>query len=183
MSCIFCDRSDDIPARIFYENKEAGWYALLSAPPHTRGHAILAACNRDGRCPQQFDRRTLGTIGVALSEVVQAIRKHYSVQEVLLTSIRRDIRHFHVHLLPVWPAEEARWRSVTGYAKSHLMEFIGSLEKRRDFLVSERALRKGQSEEAQRQEATQKLLPEIRALRKQVRYKPEGRKKRLGLAR
>jgi len=177
MSCIFCDRSDDIPARIFYENKKAGWYALLSSPPHTRGHAVLAAFNRVGRCPQQFDRKILATMGVALSDVVQAILKQYSVKEVLLTSIRRDVRHFHVHLLPVWPAEEKRWRAVTGYAKSHLMEFIGSLEKRRDYLVSERAMKKGQSEDAQRRAITQKLLPEIQALRKLTRYKPEGRGK------
>ena len=166
MDCLFCERSGDIPQRIFYEGKRAAWFAFLSSPPHTKGHTVLAARRQGRRCPQKFDLQTLGSLGAALSDVVPVLLKYYSVKEVLLTSLRREVKHFHLHLLPVWPDEEKAWRRVTGYPHSHLMEFIGSLEKKRDFLLLDRATKRGKSEEEQRSECTAKLRPDVRALRR-----------------
>jgi hypothetical protein len=64
------------------------------------------------------------------------------------------------------------------------MEFIGSLEKKRDFLLLERAKTKkengktvkGKTEEEQRLESTKELLGEIQALRKITGYKLDANK-------
>jgi len=174
--CLFCEKSGDIPLRIFYENRKLGWYALLGSPPHTRGHTILVVSKQGRRCPQRFDRDTLGTVGAALSDVVQAMLAYYPVKEVLLASLRREVKHFHIHLVPVWPKEERVWRQATGYSNSHLMEFLGSLEKKRDFLVLERAARQGKSDDEQRVESTKRLQPEIQALRRITGHESSRRK-------
>jgi diadenosine tetraphosphate (Ap4A) HIT family hydrolase len=162
--------------RIFYQNSELGWFAFLSAPPHTIGHTILAAIERGGSCPQEFDPETLHGLGTVLCDVVQAIRECYAphIKDILFASLRGDIKHFHLHLLPLWPEEEKRWREVTGYCDSHLMEFIGSLEKKQNFLVLERAAKKGKSEELQRLDSTTELSGEIQALRRITGYPPRA---------
>jgi hypothetical protein len=91
--------------------------------------------------------------------------------DVLFCSTRGDIRHFHVHLLPLWPDEEKKWREVTGYPESHLMEFMGSLEKRHDFRVLYN-IQKGEDEDAQRARSTDEISAQVNALRKITGYDP-----------
>jgi len=50
----------------------------------------------------------------------------------------------------LWPEEEHCWRRVTGYKKAHLMEFLGSLEKRHYFLMLERETKEGRKPSEQR---------------------------------
>jgi len=166
MGCPFCRRPDDLTKRIFYENNDTGWFAFLSLDPLAIGHAILAPIGRDGHCPQGFDPQTLQSLGSALCDVVRAIRECYTphIKEVLLASLRGDVKHFHLHLLPLWPKEEKRWREVTGYSDAHLLEFLGSLEKKQDFLLSERALKEGKPKEKVRLESMNRLSDEIQAL-------------------
>lgn len=78
MVCPFCNRPSNLEDRIFYENNELGWFAFLSAPPHTSGHTILAAIGRGGKCLQGFDPQTLHGFGTALCDVVQVILECYS---------------------------------------------------------------------------------------------------------
>jgi diadenosine tetraphosphate (Ap4A) HIT family hydrolase len=172
MGCPLCNRPSDLLERIFYERKDLGWFAFLNAPPHTSGHTILAALGRDGHCPQDFDPQTLRGLNEALGDVVRAIRECYApqIRDVLLASLRGSIKHFHIHLVPLWPEEEKRWREVTGYPDSHLMEFLGALEKKQAFLLMERALKEGKSEDMQRLESTQDILGEIQALRRITGY-------------
>ncbi|MFH1081319.1 MAG: hypothetical protein V1766_13860 [Pseudomonadota bacterium] len=170
MGCLFCIRPSNILERIFYEDKKLGWFAFLNAPPHTRGHAIIAAIGQEDKCPLEFDQR-IHNLGPALCDVVQAIRECYvpHIKDVLFSSLRGEIKHFHLHLLPLWPDEEKRWREVTGYHDSHLMEFMGSLEKKHDFLLLERAAR-GESEDRQHLESTQELTGDVQALRRITGY-------------
>jgi len=171
MGCPFCDRVGDLPSLLFYENTELGWFAFLTTPPHTKGHTILAARTRANHCPREFDDHTLGGMGSALAAVVQALRHHYpGAKDVLFSSLRGNVRHFHVHLLLLWPDEEERWRSVTGYPDSHLMEFLGALEQRHDFLVLQRAVKEKKSEDAQRHEGSVGLAADIEALRRITGY-------------
>lgn len=102
MECPFCNRPRDLLDRVFYENNNVGWFAFLNAPPHTRGHLILAALGRHGHCAQDFDPQTLSGLGAALCDVVQAIRECHGpgIKDVLLASLRGDVKHFHLHLLP-----------------------------------------------------------------------------------
>jgi diadenosine tetraphosphate (Ap4A) HIT family hydrolase len=176
MACDFCDRPSNLQDRIFYQNSELGWFAFLNAPPHTSGHTILAAIGRGGKCPQEFDPQTLHGLGTALCDVVQAIRECYAprIKDILFASLRGDVKHFHLHLLPLWPEEEKRWREVTGYCDSHLMEFIGSLEKKQNFLVLECAAKEGKSEELQRLDSITELSGEIQALRRITGYPPRA---------
>jgi len=172
MACPFCSRPTNLQDRIFYEKNDLGWFAFLNAPPHTRGHTILAAIGRDRKCPLEFDLQTLHGLGTALYDVVQGIRECYAphIKDVLFASLRGNVKHFHLHLLPLWPEEEKRWREVTGYPDSHLMEFIGSLEKKHDFLLLERAIKEDKPEERQRLESTAELSGEIYALRRITGY-------------
>lgn len=173
MQCSFCDRPANLQDRIFYESKELSWFAFLNAPPHTRGHAIVAAIGQKEKCPQEFNPQILYGLGTALCDVVQAIRECYTphIKDVLFSSLRGDVKHFHLHLLPLWPEEEKRWREVTGYRDSHLMEFMGSLEKKHDFLLLEREARAAESEATQRLESTEELSGDIQALRRITGYR------------
>ena len=168
MSCPFCTRPDDLPDRIFYEDADTGWFAFLSAPPHTSGHTILAALPRDKNCPQAFEIKTLRGIDRALCDVVAAIKECYAphIHDVLMASLRGDVRHFHLHLLPLWPEEEKQWRSVTGYPDSHFMEFMGALEKKHDFKLRNSS----KPEKGQRLASNKDMIGEINALRKITRY-------------
>ena len=176
MGCPFCNRRSDVWRRVFYKDTKKGWFAFLDAHPHTKGHVILAALRRGGPCPQEFDPKTLNFLGGALCDVERAMRKCYpGMKKVLIASLRGDVKHFHFHLLPLWPEEEARWRKVTGYPDSALMEFIGSLEKRRDFkrlnLKLESALKKGKLnsdklDDELRRQGIKKISGQIQALRR-----------------
>jgi len=49
MTCPFCDfRNEEMKKRIFYRDED--WFAILAAPYHNKGHAILAAV-QDLRLP------------------------------------------------------------------------------------------------------------------------------------
>ncbi|MBP1697810.1 MAG: hypothetical protein H6Q41_2998 [Deltaproteobacteria bacterium] len=176
MECPFCNKHSDVWSRVFYKNPKKGWFAFLDAHPHTKGHVILAAIRRSGPCPQEFDPNTFRSLGGALCDVERAMRECYpGMKSVLIASLRGDVKHVHFHLLPLWPKEEARWRKVTGYPDSALMEFIGSLEKRRDFkrlnLKLESALKKGKLNSDRldnelRREGIKKISGQIQALRR-----------------
>lgn len=171
MGCPFCDRPHDLLDRVFYEAADLGWFAFLSAPPHTKGHTILAAKKRKNGCPRDFDLRTLRSLDVALDAVARTLQQCYpAINDLLFCFLRGDVRHFHVHLVPLWPDEEQEWRRVTGYPRSHLMEYLGALEQRHDFLVLHRSAREHKSEEAQRLESTESLAGEIEALRRVTGY-------------
>ena len=168
--CDFCSRADDLPDRIFYESKK--WFAFLSAPPHTKGHTILAAQPHRGKCPQDMNEDVLKGLESALFEVTQAIKQCYDPQpkDILLASLRGDAGHFHFHLVPLWPEDEQPWRIVTGYKKAHLMEFLGALEKKHDYLMLEREAKEKKEPQVQRAESTQLMAPEIQKLREITGY-------------
>jgi len=172
MTCSFCKRDEDLCRRIFYEEK--GWFAFLSSPPHTKGHTILAVSKRpqDSMCPQQMTKEVLCGLEVALFNVTRAIEQCYDPKpkNILLASLRGDEGHFHFHLVPLWPEEERCWRRVTGYPKAHLMEFLGSLEKRHDFDVLWKEAKDKIPEEEQRAKFTKVLSGEIEKLRQITKY-------------
>jgi len=108
----------------------------------------------------------------ALFEVTQAIKQCYDPQpkDILLASLRGDAGHFHFHLVPLWPEDEQPWRIVTGYKKAHLMEFLGALEKKHDYLMLEREAKEKKEPQVQRAESTQLMAPEIQKLREITGY-------------
>ena len=138
MSCPFCN-TKELSKRIFYCQKNDdndthyNYYPFLAAPPHTRGHAILAVLSPSKKCPRQLNITTLSRLGNALSDVIKVLKVHYDPKDILLASLRGDVKHFHIHLIPLDKNEESEWRKVTGYKNSHLMEFIGTLEKRGNY--------------------------------------------------
>ena len=166
MECPFCNFLV-LSKRIFYKNNK--WFAFLAAPPHTKGHSIIAALSRSNNCPSQPNVTNLSGLDIALSEVIKAIKKQYFPKDVLLASVRGDVKHFHVHLIPLYKNEEHDWRKITGYKDSHLLEFLGSLEKKRDFKLLE-LMANGVSEKKQRSQSEKKLEPEVKELRKITRY-------------
>jgi diadenosine tetraphosphate (Ap4A) HIT family hydrolase len=97
--------------------------------------------------------------------------KRIEHKRILLSSLRGDTPHFHIHILPLWPEEYKSWKRVTGYPGSHLMEFLGSLEKKHDFLLLQREAKEDKSEETQCLESTKALSAEIRSLRQIIGYK------------
>ena len=171
MSCPFCD-IDSLRGRVFYENDK--WFAFLAVPYHTRGHAIIVERPCGSVCPR-VDRRGWGDFhcfGPTLGEVATTLMKHYGPKDILFSSLRGDVSHFHVHLIPLWADEEDSWRKGKGdgYERGHLMEFLGDLEKQGDE-VAERERRTRQiTEDEQRREITEALKPEVEKLRKLAGY-------------
>jgi diadenosine tetraphosphate (Ap4A) HIT family hydrolase len=172
--CDFCLRSGCLPDRVFYET--VWWFAFVSAPPHAKGHTILAAQPLEGKCPREIKKDILFGFEAALQEVTEAIGKCYdpAPKDILLASLRGDITHFHFHLVPLWPEDEQCWRKVTGYKNGHLMEFLGSLEKRHNFLLLECEAKKGKDEETRRKESTLQMTTEIQKLRDITGYHPKS---------
>jgi hypothetical protein len=103
--------------------------------------------------------------------------KHYRPKEILFSSLRGDIAHFHVHLFPLRAAEEDSWRKRKSdecksddYKKGHLLEFLGYLEKTAaDKFKKDRETRKIE-EDQQIRENTEKLKPVVEDLRKLTGY-------------
>ncbi len=174
--CDFCLRSGGLPDRVFYET--TWWFAFVSAPPHAKGHSILAARPRKGECPQGINKKVLSGLGMALHDVTEAIRKCYdpAPKDILLASLRGDITHFHIHLVPLWAEDEQSWRRVTGYKNGHLMEFLGSLERRHNFSLLECEAKDGKDEETQRSESTRQMKAEIQKLREITGYRPKPKR-------
>jgi diadenosine tetraphosphate (Ap4A) HIT family hydrolase len=171
MSCPFCN-IDGLRNRIFYENDK--WFAFLAAPNNTKGHAIIAERPCGSVCPR-VDRRGWGDLhcfGATLGQVATTLMKHYGPRDILFSSLRGDIAHFHVHLIPLWANEEDSWRMCKGdgYKRGHLMEFLGNLEKQADEKV-ERELKIRQiTIDELRREITELLKDEVEELRKLTEY-------------
>jgi hypothetical protein len=70
----------------------------------------------------------------------------------------------------LWPEDEQCWRIVTGYKKAHLMEFLGALEKKHDYLMLEREAKDKKKPCEQRAESTKVMAPEIHKLREITGY-------------
>jgi diadenosine tetraphosphate (Ap4A) HIT family hydrolase len=176
MSCPFCN-TKDLSKRIFYcqknddNDKHFKYFAFLDATPHTKGHAILAVLSSSKKCPRQLNITTLARLGNALSDVIKALKAHYAPKDILLASLRGDVKHFHIHMIPLYKNEEAEWRKVTGYENGHLMEFIGALEKRGNNSVL-RQEANGVKVEQQRAnfEKNRKSIEDINKLRKLTGY-------------
>lgn len=171
MSCPFCTPSEYAP-RAFYQ--DARWTAFLAAPYNTCGHTILALKPKCSVCPR-VDVLGWGMLqcsGTSLAAVCGYLKKHYQPKDILVASVRGHIKHFHWHLLPLWEKEETFWREKTCYPKGHLMEFIGWLEERS--CRREKEVRKGKDldEDRRRAEITEKLQPDVRALRSLTGYCP-----------
>ena len=154
---------------MFYDKNR--WFAFLAAPPHTKGHAILSASKRDIQCPKGFSENILADFEIALSDVINALNRYYKPKDVLMSSVRGDIQHFHIHLIPLWEKEEKNWREITGYESAHLLEYLGCLEKKNDFIVLQRQARDCISEKSQREEWTENHIKEITCLRSITGYK------------
>ena len=171
MSCDFCN-IDCLRDRIFYENEK--WFVFLAAPFNTKGHAIIAERPCGSVCPR-VDRRGWGDLhcfGSTLGLVATSLMKNYNPKDILFSSLRGDIPHFHVHLIPLWAHEENSWRKDKGddYKSGHLMEFLGKLEKEaNESAERERRTRKITPDE-QRRQITETIKSEVEDLRRLTGY-------------
>jgi|GEM_PF-1566758 len=174
MSCVFCN-IDSLRDRIFYENDK--WFAFLAALPNTRGHAIIAERPCGSVCPR-VDRCGWGDLhclGTTLGLVATILMKHNSPnspKDILFSSLRGDIAHFHIHLLPLWADEEDSWRKSKSddYKKGHLQEFLGDQEKSAAETAKNDRLTRKIEEDQQIRENTEKLKPLVEELRKLTGY-------------
>ena len=175
MGCPFCDIKN-LNKRIFYcqeidGEKHDRYFAFLDSLPHTRGHTILAVLSSSKRCPRQLNVTTLSRLGKALSDVIKVLRNHYPAKDILIASLRGDVKHVHIHLIPLWKNEENEWRKVAGYKKGHLMEFIGALEKRgNDRTLRSQANGVKEKEQRAKFERNPKTTKDIEELRKLARF-------------
>lgn len=169
--CPFCD-TNKIKDRIFYEKD--GWIAFLAAPFYAKGHTLLSALKMSDKCPinlSDLTLRQLQELGVVLHDVSRAIKNIYKVENVLIASLRGNIVHFHLHLIPLHKEIEERWRKIKQYNKGHLFEFLGDLEKEEVLKILLERKQKGWDENVQRIEITKKLIPEIHKLRNETEYR------------
>jgi diadenosine tetraphosphate (Ap4A) HIT family hydrolase len=98
--------------------------------------------------------------------------KYYNPKDILFSSLRGSIAHFHVHLFPLWPQEEDSWRKEKGlgYEKGHLLEFLGEQEKKAAEAANTDRLTRKITEGLQRQEITERLKPVVEDLRNLTGY-------------
>ncbi len=171
MNCPFCTPCK-FASRVFWQNDR--WIAFLAAPYHTRGHTILALKSVCSVCPRVdvIGWDIIECLGTSLAAVASYLTKYYKPKDVLLASVRGDVAHFHCHLLPLWEAEEEKWRKerCADYEKGHLVEFMGYLEKRGDKNAKRQREEKGWDHETQRQEVTRELNPDVQGLRQLTGY-------------
>jgi diadenosine tetraphosphate (Ap4A) HIT family hydrolase len=173
MDCPFCKREKP-KDRAFYEDDN--WIAFLAAPYHTNGHCILAAKpteqDRYPICPRVdvLGWEILECFGTSLVSVAGFLMKHYHPKDILFSSVRGDINHFHCHLIPLWENEEALWRKEHLYKRGHLFEYLGYLEKRGDEAAKREREKMGWDTEQQRNAITKKLKPDVEALRRLTGY-------------
>ena len=168
MTCPFCDfRSEEMKKRIFY--RDENWFAILAAPCHNKGHAILAAVRKTYKCPTQPSSQVLSGLSRALSKAIEALKTVYQPKDVLLASLRGSEAHFHFHLVPLYEYGERTWRNSQKnkeqYKNGHLMEFLGYLEKQANERAEAERSNRGLSEEQQRTNIVASQKPEIEKLR------------------
>ncbi|MGD2079928.1 MAG: hypothetical protein PVJ36_02195 [Nitrospirota bacterium] len=175
--CPFCDYdSKSIAKRVIYKND--GWVVFHAAPYWAEGHCIVSALKLKDDCPQELsdldDKTQLETLGGTLRKVSNGIKNVYKdVEDVAIASLRGNIPHFHLHLIPVHKKEETVWRNCKGWKNGHLFEFLGDLE-RKGFTkaIEERIEKCIWDEEIQREQITSKLeeLGVIETLRKKLGF-------------
>jgi diadenosine tetraphosphate (Ap4A) HIT family hydrolase len=169
--CPFCNISDDINRRIFY--KRNNWIAFLAAPFYAKGHTLLSSLQIGNKCPfnlSDLSVSQLQELGLALHHVSSTIKNIYKVDNVLIASLRGNIVHFHLHLLPLHRETEDRWREIKHYNKGHLFEFLGDLEKENFMKTLLERQQKKWDENVQRLEITKTLIPEVWKLRNETKY-------------
>ena len=150
--------------RIFYRDKN--WYAILAAPFHTKGHSILVAIRKGSQCPKEPSQEVLGGLSSAMATTIKIIKKCYQPKDVLLSSLRGDISHYHFHLIPLYENQEKKWREEREQLeRGHLMQFLGDLEKDANKRDETERKREGWSEEEQRKQIIISLDPEAKKLR------------------
>jgi len=166
MKCPFCD-IESLKPRIFYQ--KGNWLGLLAAPAHSKGHSILFTLKGGVDCPNEINKlgpQIWDEMGPALKDMSYVLMKYYQPRDLLLASVRGDVRHFHFHLIPLWEKEEKMWRTERGYKeRGHLLEYLGYLEIQGDTKCEKERRKKGWSEGKQRNKITEKLAPDIHGLR------------------
>jgi len=178
-TCPFCNWRNDptLKERVFYSDPE--WFAFLSAPCHTRGHAIVAAQPQGIHCPNEIEQMP-DSLGWVIKQLTLALLKYYReesadfLKDMLLVSLRGDIQHFHIHLIPLWQEEELRWRLETRHKRGRLMTFLGYLEARDVEQCREERMSRGLSESEQREEITKDLQEDVGKLREITGFNPDG---------
>jgi diadenosine tetraphosphate (Ap4A) HIT family hydrolase len=173
MCCPFCDRNQ-IENRIFYEN--SNWIAFLAAPYHTRGHSIIVAKKKGNECPRVKDLgwHIIHSFDSALADVAESLMKYYNYKpkDILFTSVRGDVAHFHCHLIPLWDDEEKAWRRQQRYDdRGHLLEYLGFLERSGNKRAVFERVMNGWTEPEQRKEITKTLKPYVEELRELTGYR------------
>ena len=147
MSCPFCN-IEELNPRIFY--CENNWIGFLAVPYHVKGHAILSALTIKNHCPRKLEDTNYAKLGEALIIVGGAVRRHYNSKDVLYVSVRGDIKHFHIHIIPLYKQQEKQWRLEKLYAKGHLFEFLGYLECIGDTKALQERIKNNRDKEQQR---------------------------------
>ncbi len=97
--------------------------------------------------------------------------KSKGVKDILFASLRGKIKHFHLHLIPLWQEEEKKWRKEKQHEDGHLFEFCGDLESSGDLFYKKERYLKDWTKEEQIKENTKLLELHAKRLRKITGYK------------
>ena len=177
-SCVFCERSR-LEQRVFYD--EGSWYALLAAPPFTRGQTILALKNSAEDCPASLTIQHLKGLDIAIASVIDVLHRHFRPKDVLIASLRGRDPHIHFHLMPLWEVEEQEWRQQSHRERGHLFEYLGWVETKAKLRVERERAEYGWSEERHRAESAKQLQTDVDALRELTFYgRPNNSLERTG---
>jgi diadenosine tetraphosphate (Ap4A) HIT family hydrolase len=160
--CVFCNRTP-LENRVFYDSHS--WYALLAAPPYTKGQTILALKKSTTHCPTKLTVENLTGIDVAIAAVTQILLDHFCPKDILLASLRGRDPHVHFHLVPLWAEEEQAWRKHSLRRKGYLMENLAHMDYSAETRLEAERTQMGWSEEEHRDRIIPQLQPDVDALR------------------
>lgn len=164
MTCVFCDPPENIKTLVFYQDKN--WFAFLATPFHTQGHTIVAARKKRPACPEGLEKEILTGLDSAIAKVSRTLMIYYEAKDILIASLRGDIKHCHWHLLPLHENEEKEWRTNNLYERGHLLEYLGFLEKRGEEKAALERIKRGWAITEQRLQIAIELKTHAKELQK-----------------
>src|SRR6266498_1428029 len=168
--CVFCERTP-VESRVFYD--QDSWYAFLTAPPYTKGQAILARKKSGTRCPTTLSLQNLKGVDVAIARVTQILLTHFRPKDILVASLRGRDPHVHFHLMPLWEEEEREWRNHSLRQKGYLMEYLGHVEHTAETRLEIERAKLGWSEDEYRNHVIPQVEVDVHALRAMSCYGSE----------
>jgi diadenosine tetraphosphate (Ap4A) HIT family hydrolase len=107
----------------------------------------------------------LDGVHFAIPRIADVLKEEFDAYDVLVTSLRGNVKHVHFHVVPLTHATENEWRRKAHWVKGHLHEFLGYHERESFIRYQCEREKQGWTEEEQRVEHSKNLQLQAMRLR------------------